>query len=82
MPKSLGAEKPMPSHTDYFKRMVDRTKDEIPNVPFQMIMLAISKALRHFVPPFHATERSTCMRTYFFAFIVFTAARYPFRETE
>ena len=57
MPKSLGAAKPMPSHTDHFRLMGNRTEGGIPNVQFQMIMLAISKALRHFVPPFHTSAR-------------------------
>jgi hypothetical protein len=57
MPKSLGAAKPLPSRIDHVKLMIDRIKDGIPNVQFQMIMLVISKALRHFVPPFHATGR-------------------------
>jgi hypothetical protein len=45
----------MPSHEDRVKPGVDCTKDGIPMIQFQMIMLAISKALRHFVPPFHTS---------------------------
>jgi len=54
IPKSLSA-KPMPSHEDRVRPGVDRTKDGIPIIQLQMIMLAISEALRHFVPPFHTS---------------------------
>jgi len=53
-PKNLGAAKPLPSHEDHVNPTVDDTEGGIANVHFQIIILAISKALRRFAPPFHA----------------------------
>jgi hypothetical protein len=56
MPKSLGAAKPLPSREDHFSTMVDETNGGTSNIQYKIIMLAISKALRRFVPPFHAAS--------------------------